>query len=1026
MKSKIIYSLVLIWTILSGSALSAQTFKGNVADANGPLPGVNVIVKGTSVNTTTDFDGNFTISSMSPNATLVFSYIGYITKEALATSNMAVVLVADSQKLDEVIVTGYVGQKRNSISGAVSQVNMEDLSKTKVPDVTQALQGQVAGVFVAASTGAPGDGIQLRIRGQGTIGNNDALYVVDGIPTRDISFLNSSDVKNITVLKDAASASIYGSRAAGGVVVITTKRGSIGKSSIDVDAFTGIHFALNLPKMLNTDQYLNVKDQAWHNSAGNAANAESPYAFDRRTSTDLADTDWQKELFTTGLSNNIQLSTSGGNDKMQYLVSGGYYGIDGIVTENNDRYKRVNFRTNLNANVTDRFTVGSNVQLSYVKQDRLSSSGDAPGVIRHALIRPPVIGVYKDPSDPTYSANDPYTDLPFYTGPDQNAGGYSRNYEYSSNPLAIVHFTDDTRSTFQLFGNVFAEYAFLKDNSLKFKTNLGADVKYLHNKTFAENYGDANIINPSDQYYGMGRNNRPNSLNENRGEATTFTWSNTLNYVKTFGDHSVNALLGSELIKSKSSAIGGARSNFDNTSEPYRFLDFGGVGSSTTPYPYSSGSLSRYSLLSFFASGTYGYKNRYFVTGTIRADGSSRFSPLEKWGYFPSASANWIVTNENFMSNVSWLSNLKLRASWGINGNQEVPDDAFETFVTTNEFGTEIIRYAGPKFQWESTKQTNFGIDLGLIKNKLSFSVDYFKKETTDMLLQVKLPAVSVGQIQPSYVNTGEVQNDGFEYSLNFQNNDHAFKYGVTANLATLNNEVTKLYNRVKNIDNTSANTRTTVGQPIDAYYGYQFIGIYQNQAEIDSYLYNGANGRLPGDMKFKDVNGDGQIDANDKTFIGNPIPKMTYGLAFNASYKNFDLSFLFQGVEDVDRYNDLKQILDYDTRPFNSTTGVLDSWHGEGTSNTRPRLTFNSNGGQEISSAFVEDASYLRLKNIEIGYTFGKSLVGIANLRIYLSGQNLVTWTDYSGLDPESTNLKDQGTYPQAAAVIFGARIKI
>jgi len=1027
MKSKIIYSLVLLWTILSGSALSAQAFKGNVADANGPLPGVNVVVKGTSVNTTTDFDGNFTISSMTPNATLVFSYIGYITKEAAAAPNMTVVLVADSQKLDEVIVTGYVGQKKNSISGAVSQVNMEDLSKTKVPDVTQALQGQVAGVFVAASTGAPGDGIQLRIRGQGTIGNNDALYVVDGVPTRDISFLNSSDVKNITVLKDAASAAIYGSRAAGGVVVITTKRGSVGKSSIDVEAFTGVHFALNLPKMLNADQYLTVKDQAWHNTTGNAANAESPYARDRRTRTDLADTDWQKELFTTGLSNNIQLSTSGGSDKVQYLVSGGYYGIDGIVTENNDKYKRVNFRTNINANVTDRFTVGSNLQLNYIKQDRLSSSGDAPGVIRHALIRPPVLGVYKDPSDPTYSVNNPYTDLPFYTGRVKGVG-YSDNYEYSSNPLAIVHFTDDTRSTFQAFGNVFVDYALLKDRSLKFRSNLGADIKFLHNKVFAQNYGDPDLTDTNDVNYALGRNNRPNSLNENRGEDITFTWSNTLNYVKTFNDdHSLNVLVGSEIIKNKQSAIGGARSNFDNDTDPFRYLDFGNLGSSTKPYPYSSGSDSRWTLLSYFASGTYGYKNKYFATATMRADASSRFSPNNKWGYFPSLAANWIVTNEDFMKNVNWLSNLKLRASWGKNGNQELPINAFQTFVTTNEYGTQVIRYASPDLKWETTTQTNFGVDLGLLKNKLSFSADYFKKETTDILLTLTLPAVSVGQIQPTYINAGEVKNDGFEFNLNFQDNDHAFKYGVNANFATLNNEVTKLYPNVRNIDNTFANTRTVVGQPINAYYGYEFIGIYQNQAEVNSYLYTNANGRLPGDMKFKDINGDGQIDANDRTFIGNPIPKMTYGLAFNASYRNFDLSFLFQGVEDVDRYNDLKQILDYDSRPFNSTTAVLNSWNGEGSSNTTPRLTFNKNGGDEISSNFVEDASYLRLKNVEIGYTFGgKSLMGVSNLRVYVSGQNLLTWTDYTGLDPESTSLKDQGTYPQAAAVIFGARIKI
>ncbi|RYZ25763.1 MAG: SusC/RagA family TonB-linked outer membrane protein, partial [Sphingobacteriales bacterium] len=400
----------------------------------------------------------------------------------------------------------------------VTQVNLDDMSKTRIPDVGQALQGQVAGVFVAANTGAPGDGFKLRIRGEGTLGNNDVLYVVDGVPTRDISFLNQNDIKTMTVLKDAASAAIYGSRAAGGVVVITTKHGSAGTSSFDIDIYTGVQFATHLPDLLNASQYLTVKDQAWHNTIGHSADARSPYAFDRQYRNDLADTDWLDELFTTGISNNVQVSASGATDKVQYLISGGYYGINGIVVENNDQYKRVNFRSNINANVSERFTIGTNLQLSYTTQDKLSSAGDAPGVIRHALIRPPVLAVYKSIYDPTYSANDPYTDLPFYTGPND---GWSKDYEYSSNPLAIVHYTDDTRSTFLAFGNVYAEYALLKDKSLKFRSNLGGDIRFSHNKNFAENYGDANISDATAQYYGLGRNNRPNGLDENRGQDIT-------------------------------------------------------------------------------------------------------------------------------------------------------------------------------------------------------------------------------------------------------------------------------------------------------------------------------------------------------------------------------------------------------------------------------------------------------------------------------------------------------------------------
>ncbi|MCO6149222.1 TonB-dependent receptor [Flavobacterium sp. NRK1] len=1006
--------------------MEAQTVKGVISDANGPLPMVNVYVKGTSIGTVADFDGKYTINVADENAVLVFSYLGYETKEIPVAGNTTinVILVEDSKKLDEVIVTGYVGQKKSSISGAVGLVNIENMSKTRIPDVAQALQGQIAGVFVAANTGAPGDGIKLRIRGESTLGNNDVLYVVDGVPTRDISSLNPGDVQSISVLKDAASAAIYGSRAAGGVVLLTTKLGTEGKPTLNVDFFTGVYNATNLPDLLNTDQYLTVKDRAWHNTIGNDPNAESPYAFDRRTRTDLADTDWLDKLFTTGISNNVHVSASGATDKVRYYISGGYYGIDGIVTENNDKYKRVNFRTNLSADISDRFKVGTNFLISYQSQDKLSSSGDAPGVIRHALIRPPVLGVYKDVNDPTYSANDPYTDLPFYTGPND---GWSKIYEYSSNPLAIVHFTDDKRNTFQNFGNVFAEYSLLRDKSLKFRSNLGVDLRFSHNKNFAENYGDANISDAGNVYYGLGRNNRPNSLNENRGQDVTFTWSNTLNYVKLLNNvHSLNLLAGSEFIKNKASAVGGSRSNFDDTSDPFRYLDYGGLGSANTPYPYSSGSETRWSLLSFFGSGTYGYKDKYYATATLRADASSRFGPNNKWGYFPSVAGNWIISNEDFMRDIKWLSFMKLRASWGQAGNQEIPNNAYETLVSTSGGVVNIIRYGNPDLKWETTTQTNVGVDLGFFNDKLSFTADYFNKNTDNILLSVALPAVSVGVIGRTYVNAGEVENKGFEFGLNYKNNDNEFKYSVNANLATLTNNVNKLQEYVQNIPDDATHTRTQVGQPISSYYGYVFDGIYQNQAEVNSYLFTNANGAQPGDMKFKDLNNDGQINADDRTFIGNPIPKVTYGFNFRASYKKFDFSFLFQGVQGVDRYNDMKQILDYDTRPFNSTTDVLDSWNGEGTSNSTPRLTFNNNGGSNVSSKFIEDASYLRLKNIEVGYTLSGSISAINSLRLYVSAQNLLTFTKYTGLDPESTSLIDKGTYPQSRAFMFGARINL
>ncbi|MFI5131074.1 MAG: SusC/RagA family TonB-linked outer membrane protein, partial [Chitinophagales bacterium] len=645
------FGFILILLMPESAIAQSTTIKvsGKITAATGePLQGVTVAEKNTTTMTTTDAGGNFAIV-VPDNAVLVLTYVGFKSQDVPVAGKTQLTITMESAEntLTDIVVVGYTSQKKASITGAVSTVNMQDLSKTRIPDVAQALQGQVAGVFVAANTGAPGDGIKVRIRGEGTLGNNDVLYVVDGVSTRDISFLSMSDVKSMTVLKDASATAIYGSRAAGGVVVITTNSGQKGKTNIVVDYFSGFHSAANLPKMLNADQYLTVKDIAWHNTAGNSATATSPYKADR-SRTDLANTDWQNELFNTGMSNSLQVSASGGSDAVQYLLSAGYYGQNGIVVGDHDQYKRFNFRANVNANISDRFKIGTNLQLSYAKQDKLSSSGDAPGVIRHALLRPPVISVYKNSTDPTWSDANPYTDLPFYLNNNSN-GGWSKIYEFTSNPIAIVNYTDDKRNTYQTFGNVYGEYAFLRDKSLRFRTSLGVDISLAHNKKFAENFGDDTDNDPAEPYPGMGRNNRPNNLDENYGQTMTFTFSNTLNYLKTIGGkHSINALLGTENISSKSSGIGGSRQNFDNSTDPFRYLDYG-----STSNLYNGGTASNWDLVSFFASGTYGYDNKYFATATIRADGSSRFGPNNKWGYFPSVSAGWRISQEKFMENIN-------------------------------------------------------------------------------------------------------------------------------------------------------------------------------------------------------------------------------------------------------------------------------------------------------------------------------------------------------------------------------------
>lgn len=1023
--------LLLVGAVVCASAirapLSAQqptgTVIGQVVDSatRAPLPDVSVLVEGTGRGTVSREDGSFSIVGVPPGTyTVRARRIGFGSATATVTvtsgATVSVSFALARRALEEVVVVGYTTQAKSSITGAVTDVNMADLESRRVVDVSQALQGQVAGVQVTQSTGAPGDEISIRIRGEGTIGNNSPLFIIDGIPSREIGFLNAADIQSMTVLKDASAASIYGSRASAGVIVITTKSGRPGDAALTMNYYTGIQQAVNLPNMLNATQYMDKVEEAWNNSGYPGTN---PYTADRGRA-GFANTDWLGELFELGRSQALQLTTSGGSEKVQYLLSGGFHQQDGIVVYDNDRYQRLNFRTNIRAGLTNRFSIGTNLQLSYAQQDKLSSRGDTPGIIRHALIRPPVIPVRKDPSDPTYSESDPFTDLPFFA--QQQPWSNSNNrYEFGSNPVALAYFTNDRRNFFSTFGNIYAEYAILGDSSLKFKSNVGLDLDLTHNKAFAQNFGDngggGNAID------GFGRQNRPTALNEDRGQATTVTWNNTLNYRKNISTHDFSALAGTEYITNYSSSVGGSRQRFDFVSEPFQYLNFGGTASQNT-----GGSASEWGLFSLFGSTTYVFDQRYMMTANLRADASSRFAENNKWGYFPSVSAGWMISNEDFMQDVKRVSDLKLRASVGKLGNQEIDNYAFLTLLRRSGDQFTVSRYGNPDLKWETTTQRNIGVDARVLRDRLDLSLDYFMKNTSDILLPISLPAI-VGNVSPTIVNAGEVSNKGFELALNFRDAAKAFTYGINANLATITNRVVKLHPNLPNIIGDVY--RTQAGQPLGAFYGYVFDGIYQNQAEINAHLSGTVNPPdQPGDIKFKDLNGDGRINDNDRTFIGNPIPKLSYGLNLSGGYRKFDMSMFFQGVEGVDKYNDAKQITDYDSRPFNKTTAVLGSWNGPGSTNRIPRATFNDNGSSKKSSIFVEDASYVRLKNLEIGYTLGAlgvmSKIGVQNVRVYVSGQNLWTRTDYTGLDPESTDILDRGTYPHARAFLFGTNWKL
>ena len=1006
--------------LFQGVIAQNKMLVGTVVDELGEtLIGVSVLNKTTGEGTITAIDGSFSLSGKQ-NDLIQFSYIGYASVDYVVKQeeNIRVVLKEDTQNLEEVVVVGYSAQKKSSLTGAIAPVNMDDMEKRRVATVSQALQGQVAGVQITQSTGAPGDDISMLIRGEGTIGNNSPLYIIDGVPSRTMTFLNPSDISSITVLKDASAAAVYGSRASGGVVVITTKEGEVGKGHLELNYYYGIQKVANLPRMLNTQQYMDVQEIAWNNAGYEGSN---PYTIDKKR-TDLADTDWLDELFTLGQTHNIQATMSGGSKGVNYLLSAGYISQDGIVVYDNDRYRRFSLRSNINAKYYDRLNIGANVQLTYSIQDKLNSKGDAPGIIRHAMLRPSVLSVYKDVNDPTYKANDPFTDLPFYKNNDRNGGWESSKYEWTSNPIALAYYTDDKRSQYTTFANVFAEYEFLQDHSLKFKTNLGIDLNLYHNKAFNQNFGDDDGSG-SDVDKGLGRQNRPSNLDESRGESFTLTWNNTLSYAKQFERHNINAVAGTEFISNYESSIGASRQRYDYTNDTFRYLDFGGTESDI----WNSGSGSEWALMSVFASATYVYDNRYMITGNFRADASSRFASNHAWGFFPSVSAGWKMSEEKFLKNISWLSDLKLRGSWGQLGNQEIDNYTFMTLLKKDGDKYVISRYGNPDLKWETSEQWNVGVDLGILRNKLYLSADYFMKTTSDILLPISLPSY-VGSVSPTIVNAGTVRNKGFELSLTYRDKVGDFNYSINGNIATLDNKVLKLHPNLPNIDGKV--TRTTVGQPLNAYYGFVMEGIYQNEAEINEQLYATDNPTVqPGDIRFKDLDNNGKIDDNDRDFLGSPIPRFTYGFTLNGEYKGFNFSMLFHGVQDVQHFNDLKKILNYDTRPFNHTTEMLGYWHGEGTSNSIPRPSFTDNGGSRISSIFVEDASFFRLKNVELGYSFAKLLKKInspiSDLKIYVSAENLFTVTSYSGLDPESTDLIDYGTYPQARSFLFGVNVK-
>lgn len=1002
------------------------TITGTITNQTGqPLAGVTIKVQGSTKGTVTDAFGRFQVTVPDENAVLEISSVGFqSTTVAIAgKSSIQVSLTETVMGLNDVVVVGYSTQRKKDLTGAVSIISNRDIKDIPVGGVDQIMQGKAAGVAITAQTGAPGDNIAVRIRGLGTINDNNPLYIIDGVPTKTgINEISPNDIESINILKDASSAAIYGARAANGVVIITTKHGRSGKTRVNLNGYTGIQTAGDLIKMANTQQYVNAYNTAAANDNAQGANRE---LIPQSSIDTLPNVNWLKEVLQSAPINNLQLSISGGNENSQYIVSANYFDQKGLI--NNSSYKRFNLRTAVNSSLSKLFKVGTNINLSYSKKREVGTSGDGfgagnPGasVVRYALFR--------TPATPVYDKNGVLVDLP---SPSQFFGD-------GLNPVGLADNTNRNFNYYALLGDAFIELDPIKN--LKIRSGLGGNLVLTNYKQFFPTWGVDRHINS------------PNSLAQSNVTELNYNFTNTITYDIFVGDHTINLLFGSEAIKDNVKQLSASRTNFVDQSPNFQYLD-NGLGSQL-----NGGNEDNWALFSLFGRVNYSYQDKYLASFNFRRDGSSRLDPADQYGNFYSGSIGWRIDEENFFQNVKNVSLLKLRASIGQLGNQEIPNHAYASLVRGGFYypfggvatqGYTITQEGNPDVKWETSTQTDIGLDLGLFQNRLQFTADYYIKKTTNLLFPIPLPS-SAGSVAAPQINAGEVKNEGLELQATYNSpGSSKLTYSITGNFAWLKNKVLSLINNspiaAGRIDNNYFATLTAVGHSIGEFYLLQQEGIFQTAEEVFTHAYQGPNVQA-GDVAFKDISGpkgepDGIIDDYDRTFVGSAIPKFTYGLTGNFGYANFDLNIFFQGAYGNKLYNQVMTDIEGFYRAFNVTEDVaLNSWHGEGTSNTLPRLSWNgATNNKRPSTRFLENGSYLRLKNVQLGYTLGRNLVSrlnISNLRIYVSATNLFTITKYKGLDPElyiSNNQLgdgdkaagiDWGTYPLARTFTFGLNI--
>ena len=1044
MRIRLIYCCVACILFFSFS-LSAQKLEGKVTDAvtGESLPGASVMIQGTQTGAMTDANGNFSFPNAPETGILLIRYIGYDTKEVewKDRTPLVIQLREDTKLLDEVVVIGYGVQKKSDLTGSVSSVNADELRSVAATHVAQALQGKAAGVEVVQNSGAPGASTSVRIRGMGTVNNSDPLYVVDGIPMDDINYISSDDIASIEILKDAASAAIYGSRAANGVVLVTTKNGQNAKKKFNLNFNTSVGWQtiVKQPNIMSTEDYVFFNDFANNASVYTELRGDGTLGIKDIQQEGIANgNDWWDLSTRSGMMYKTGLSIFGGDNNLNYYLSANHLKSEGIVKES--EYARKSFNAKINAKPAKNVTIGTNI--TYSREDQTRVSEGTNSVIKSAILYNPLKEIIR--VDGTYTWLSPVENL--------------RRLTYD-------------RYTNNFIGQVNMDWNIVKE--LTFSSRAG----YINKSSDVDRFQRHNT---SEMVLGSNRY----TVIKNPTANSNISWDNILTYSTVFkNDHDFSIMAGQTMETYRTDYLYSSGTGYGGYDPEFNSLGFAAFDQSTNSY--SNG----WATLSFLGRITYSYKNKYLFQSNFRADGSSRFSKKNRWGYFPSVSLGWKINEESFLSDVREISLLKIRAGWGQLGNSSIPNLSKYTLVTyENENyiygvgnpslipGMSISQYGNPDIKWERTESTTIGIDFNMLNNRLTSSFDYFIKDTKDMLIEVPI-VYSAGYANIPYQNAGSIRNQGVELQLGWKGGIKDFRYELSGNISHINNKVTSLGKYGESIlggnlsspNNLGYVTRTMIDLPIAVYYGYKTQGLLKEE-DFDG---NGnclvpvmpsAQKYNPGDMKFMDINGDGIIDDNDKTVIGNPHPKFFYGFNVNLAYKNFDLSMFFQGAYGNEVFNVMNYFY-YSHVAYNGSWSSNDDYSNVardyfdrvyrpavGTGTYRDNWGANTNGDVPLPSSlgsrntdnfsasdfYIEDGSYLRLKNIQLSYNLPKPAakkIAAAGVRLYASATNLFTLTKYSGLDPEigkvigteSNNLSiglDQGTYPQSRTWMFGVVI--